>query len=238
MLSNIGEFPAVFWTRGLVMKTENKEQPGQGNTEVLSSAAVARRHALLKGLSRGSVLLAASVPLQTLASGSVLTDPAGGPQVKCSISGQMSGVGSQTTSSEVCNGYSPGYWKFPDKHPWPFPAEPDTPCVDIFKYCTLMMPDPSAPVTVTTTPGKGKGKPLPPPPVADVPASLVYVMQHNNLDQDHFHWIAAWLNGLAQTSGFNYPYSGDEILAFYNGTGPYSADVALDFIKKYLEIHP
>ena len=40
------------------MSTENKEQPGQGNSEVLSPAAIARRHALLKGLSRGSAVLA------------------------------------------------------------------------------------------------------------------------------------------------------------------------------------
>jgi hypothetical protein len=199
------------------MKTENKAQPGQGNSAALPSAAVARRHLLLKGLSRGSVVLAASVPLQTLASGSVFTDPVAGIPVRCSLSGQMSGIGSRVPDA-VCHGYSPGYWKFPKKHPWPSPADPNTPCKDIFSRCTLTMPGLI--------------------PHSQVPASLLYVMQNTNQDQDHFHWIAAWLNGLAQTPGFNYPYSGAEILAFYNGTGPYTAAQALAFIKKYLEVHP
>ncbi|MES2048800.1 MAG: hypothetical protein V4447_10395 [Pseudomonadota bacterium] len=198
------------------MKTENKAQPGQGNSEALSSAAAARRQMLLKGLSRGSAVLVASVPLQTLASGSVFTDPAAGIPVRCSLSGQMSGVGSRVPDA-VCNGYSPGYWKFPAKHPWPSPADPNTPCKDIFSGCTLMMPGST--------------------PHLHVPASLVYVMLHDS-NTDYFHWIGAWLNGLAQTPGFNYPYSGDEILAFYNGTGPYSAAQALAFIKQYLEVHP
>ncbi len=235
MLSNIGEFPAVFWTRGLVMKTENKEQPRQGNSEVLSSAAVARRHALLKGLSRGSVVLATALPLQTLSAKTVFTHTGknGEPVVQCGGSGQMSGVGSRTPDDDDRgDGYSPGYYKFPDKHPWPFGTDPETPCKDIFHGCLLEMPAPVTPPVKVH--GNAHSKPTPPTP--HVPASLVYVLL-NDENSDYYHWITAWLNGMGGApASFNFPYTGPEVIAFYNGTGPYSAAQALEFFKTYMEL--
>lgn len=201
------------------MSIENIEPTGQGEAEALSSAAAARRYLLLKGIGKGSVVLAATVPLQTLASQSVFTNPGkdGAPVVRCGISGMMSGAHSQNTATTVCSGYSPGYYHKPEH--WPPGLNPDALVTVVFPSCTLMVN------------AKGKSPKVP---------TLLEVM---NLTPrvDEFHWIAAWLNAMggAPTS-WNYPYSGAAVQAFYAGTGPsgHTKEQALDFFKTYMEIHP
>ena len=194
------------------MSNETNEQV---TAEALSSAAIARRQVLLKGLSRGTVALVATFPLQTLASGSVFTNPGknGAPVIRCGISGMTSGARSQDTMTTVCSGYSPGYYK--KKEHWPRNLNPDAPCVNVFSRCDLLMK------------------------VGQIyqPASLIWVM-NNASKSDYFHWIAAWVNGSGgAAAGFKFPYSGAEVVSFYNGTGPYSAVDALKFFKTYMEIH-
>lgn len=211
------------------MSNEINEQADQVSAEALSSAAIARRHILLKGLSRSTVVLAATMPLQTLASGSVFTNPGknGAPVIRCGISGMTSGVRSQDTTTTVCSGYSPGYYK--KREHWPRNLNPDAPCVNLFSRCTLTM-----------AVGGGTVKNSSNEPAAGVlqqPASLIWVM-NNAENTDYFHWIAAWVNGMGgAAAGFNFPYTGDEVLAFYKGTGKYPAEDALKFFKTYMEIH-
>lgn len=86
-------------------KTEPSQQasPSPKNNwsnESFSAEATARRRALLKGLGRGTAVLAATVPIQTLAG------------QLCPTSGTMSAQLSQGVStSESCpSGFSPAYW--------------------------------------------------------------------------------------------------------------------------------
>ena len=189
---------------------------------MLSSAAVARRHMLLKGIGKGSVVLAATVPLQTLASQSVFTNPGknGAPVIRCGISGMMSGAHSRDTVTTVCSGYSPGYYQKPEH--WPPGLNPNALVTVVFPSCTLMVN--AAGTSIGT---------------ARVPTLLEVMNLTPRVDE--FHWIAAWLNAMGGApSSWNYPYSGADVQAFYAGTGPggYTKEQALDFFKTYMEIHP
>lgn len=195
--------------------TEQSEAPA--SAQGLSSSAAARRHMLLKGLGRGSAVLAASIPLKTLASTSVFTNPGanGAPVIRCGISGMTSGVHSRDTVTNVCSGYSPGYYK-KSEH-WPAGLNPNALVTTVFPSCTLMI----------STGGGG----------SRVPTLLEVMNSFTNTDE--FHWVAAWVNAMGGApSNWNFPYTGAQIQAFYAGTGPYSKAQALTFIKTYLEIHP
>ncbi len=195
------------------MSIENIEPTGQDKADTLSSAAVARRHLLLKGIVKGSAVLGATVPLQTLASQSVFTNPGknGAPVARCGISGMTSGVHSRDTVTTVCSGFSPGYYS--KKSHWPANLNPDALVTTVFPSCTLRV---------------NGGARVP---------TLLEVM---NLTPrvDEFHWIAAWVNAMGGApSSWNYPYSGADVQAFYAGIGPggYSRAQALDFFKTYME---
>jgi hypothetical protein len=60
-----------------------------------------RRRLLVKGLGKGSALLAAAVPLESLATGTVLT----GNGMLCTVSGNQSAVRSKTAGVPTCGGY-------------------------------------------------------------------------------------------------------------------------------------
>ena len=192
------------------MSTENKEQPGQGSSEALPAAAIARRHALLKGLSRGSVVLAAAAPIQTLATETLLTAD---KNHVCSISGMQSMVHSASPSCQVCGGYSPGWWKQKNgnqpRRTWPtLPMgwTYNTPCKTVFTQCGF-------PANVT-----------------------LFQALWTYPNTDEYHWICAWLNALSHS--FNFPYSGAQVLGFYNaGKGTTTYNNALLFFKTYMETH-
>jgi len=182
---------------------------GLGSIEPLSAGALARRRALFKGIGKGGAVLAASVPIQTLAGQQLLT--AGGLHV-CSVSGMHSGVHSANTSTVYCGGKSPGWWgqsqivsgKLCPKRTWPTLPNSwtyDTKCATVFTRRTLT------------------GNP-----------TLFQVMNPPTYaSYDEFHWICAWLNALSNTGIF--PYNGQQVLEFYNTN---NAD-ALTFFKTYLE---
>lgn len=177
--------------------------------------SLARRHALLKGVGKGAAVMAASVPIRTLAAPTTLTFTADGR--RCTISGAQSGVHSADTLTLVCGGYSPGYWgqadsADPTKPRRTWPTDPNATCRSIFKNSTLRNANYTWP-------------------------TLFQVMSDTRFaSSDEFHWIAAWLNATAKA--LNFPYSAAEVLGFYNaGAGATSYQNALKFFKDNLETH-
>lgn len=198
------------------MTPDSIESAGQDKAKAISGDALARRRALLKGLGKGAAVLASSVPLKTLASTSVFTNPGkgGAPVIRCGLSGMQSGVHSRETVTDTCGGYSPGFYKKSGN--WPSGTNPNATCVSVFSNCTLTMPSSAG----------------------TRPATLLEVM--NNFESsDEFHWIAAWLNGIAGV--FNFPYSGPDVLNLYYGRPvagvTYTYAAALTFFKTYMELH-
>lgn len=196
--------------------SENSATPSQKAEDkgaTLSTDALARRSLLLKGLGRGSAVLAATVPLQTLAGQSLLTYDG---KHQCSVSGMHSGVHSATPSNTpTCGGYSPGWWgqsqivdgKTVPRRTWPIDYR--IKCDTIFTRCTLLNSNGTRP-------------------------SLFQIMSDSRFaSSDEFHWVAAYLNALSQS--FNFPYTAQEVLDFYNSPSSY-AD-ALAFFKTYMENH-
>lgn len=198
------------------MRTENIEAGGQGKAAALSSAAVARRRILLKGVGKGAAVLAATVPIQTLAGQKLLTFDG---KHQCSVSGMQSGVHSATPSgTPVCGGYSPGWWGQDDggkpRRAWP--TDYRTKCVDVFRQCTLLNRDGTKPTLFQVMEKKES------------------ISKFSNTDE--YHWICAWLNALSYS--FNFPYDGNQVLAFYNqGKGSAAYRDALAFFKTYMETH-
>ena len=185
-----------------------------------SAAAMARRQMLIKGLSKGSAVLAASVPLQSLAQSTVLLT---NNNLRCSVSGMQSSVHSKIPEgATICGGYSPGWWGQVEigsnprspRQVWA-PGNPTAICTDTFNKTGV--DDPSEVFTNKTL--------------------------FNVMDEQEFantktrHWIGAFLNGLQQPSN-SFPYSGAEILIFYNleATDP-NRVAAYTLITTYLETH-
>ncbi|TAM34145.1 MAG: hypothetical protein EPN61_17605 [Burkholderiaceae bacterium] len=209
-----------------IEKTKAAEQSeAPADEQALSSEAAARRHMLLKGLGKGSAVLAASIPLKALATlppTSVFTNPGanGAPVVRCGISGMTSGVHSQDTTTNVCSGYSPGYYT--QREHWPSGLNPDALVTTVFPSCKLMV----------NKAGTALGN-------YRVPTLLEVMNLTPRAPVPEFHWIAAWVNAMGGApSSWNFPYTGAQIQAFYAGTGPYTKAQALTFIETYLEIHP
>lgn len=72
-----------------------------------------RRRLLVKGISKGSAVVVAGTPLQSLATSQVLT----GNKMLCTASGMQSAVRSQTTGAVTCSGW--GHTKYQTKSNWP-----------------------------------------------------------------------------------------------------------------------
>jgi len=194
----------------------------QSTVAGLSSRALARRQMLLKGLGKGSaVLAAATVPMHSLATTGTITNTGKGgePAVRCGISGMMSGVHSRETFTTVCSGYSPGRYKKIEN--WPnYRAS----AVDAWNSVNGKSFHKTTKFSEVFGGGLAKG--------------MLDIMNDDE-SSDEFHWIAALLNAVGGApSSFNFPYTGSEVLAFYKGAGQYTAEKALAFFKTYMEIHP
>ena len=200
------------------MNTPNSQSSGQGTSNSVRFTALQRRRMLLKGIGKGSAVIAAAVPIKTLAGQNLLTFDG---KHQCSISGMQSGVHSAVpANTPVCGGYSPGWWGQADgdksgdgdslkpRRTWP--ALPNgwtynTPCQKVFTRRSL------------------PGNP-----------SLFQVMHPPTYaNTDEFHWICAWLNALSHS--FNFPYSGQQVMDLYNS--PTESHNALTFFKTYMETH-
>jgi len=178
--------------------------PGGSGAE--AERVASRRYILLKGIGRGSAILAAAAPIKTLASTPSLT--ANG--LICTLSGTQSAAISQATRLPTCGGLSPGYY-------------------------TKISHWPSYPTTTYTVGGKtftqittffalfGGG----------MNVGLLKIMQTRPHNNDEFHWIAALLNAIKAPPGYVFPYSALEVLSLYRDIGK-RAD-ALMFFKGFME---
>ncbi|QHE76683.1 hypothetical protein [Hydrogenophaga sp. PBL-H3] len=203
------------------------EQPKQ-----LSAEANARRLMMLKGLGRGSaVVSAAALPLSALSQGStLLLTPTGkgGEEagLRCSVSGMQSKVANSRIPSDArtCGGYSPGWWgqeaenngKIVPRRTWPIDYK--TKCTSLFtRYAT---DDPGMSGLFTNG------------------VTLFDVMRKSEFASTKTrHWIGAYLNGLSGgVPGFPFPYSGAEVMKFYN-TMDQKRDQFYALVVTYLEIH-
>ncbi len=213
---------------------------------------MARRRMMLKGLSKGGAVLAASTAsIHSLASGTTFVTR---DNHICSISGQHSAVHSATTNTETCGGYRCDTYK--DKTKWPgnvnCNADNRTVCKDS-KLEAYGEEDSSPDDDESdrekydgnnwTDAGRGKVKHCHPDKWKTdrskkyskykVTCTLYDVMDFHadkNKDQDEVHWIGAWLN--ACNSRLNFPYSPDEVKAYYGkGKGTPEYENALAFFK-------
>jgi hypothetical protein len=150
-------------------------------------ARLSRRSVLFKGLGKGSAVLAAAVPIKTLASTVSVT--ANGKI--CSISGVQSAVHSATKNLPTCGGLSPGYYMTLSH--WPnYPNTTYTVGSKTFNQNS----------TFSAVFGGGLNQ------------GLLSIMQAPN-NEVEFHWIAALLNAIKPPFGYVFPYTPQEVLDLY-----------------------
>lgn len=108
----------------------------------LSDESLARRRLLMKSLGKGAAVVAASVPLQSLAAGNLGASRLPGTTKKCIVSGNLSTVGSVSPLVDnECSGYSPTYYS--NLSNWPaLPAgkSPASPFSDFFPGSNVSTP--------------------------------------------------------------------------------------------------
>ncbi|MDP3168428.1 MAG: hypothetical protein Q8N06_23615 [Hydrogenophaga sp.] len=194
----------------------------------LSPEASARRLIMLRGLGKGSaVVTAAALPLSTLAQGSTLlvtgTVGGGAPVYRCSISGMQSNVTSSNMpgDAKVCGGYSPGWWGQKDgykpRRPWPI----DYKTISNTLFTRYASDDPGYAHLFTAS------------------TTLFDVMRSSSFSPTKTrHWIGAYLNGLSGGApGFPFPYSGPEVMSFYNSSDTVKRNKFYELVVTYLESH-
>lgn len=232
------------------MSTEITESIKQSKAESLSSPAMARRKMLLKGLGKGSAVLVGSASMQTLASATNLVTTDG---KKCSISGQHSAVHSQSTNTQTCGGHKCSTYK--DHTKWPTNvnkhADHKTVCKDSQRKAygeedSVNGDDDNKEKDrhngyAWVDDGLGKVKHCHPNQwkkdtsrkysKSEVTCTLKDIIDfHSDNNEDEAHWVCAWLN--AHKFPQNYPYTPDEIKAFYDsGSGTEKYNNALAFCK-------
>jgi hypothetical protein len=150
-------------------------------------APISRRSVLFKGLGKGSAVLAAAVPIKTLASTPSVT--ANGKI--CTISGVQSAVHSGSTHLPYCGGMSPGYYTMLSH----WPNYPNT----TYTVGTKTFNNKS---TFKYVFGGGLSQ------------GLWSIMQAPN-NEVEFHWIAALLNAIKPPLGYVFPYTAQEVLNLY-----------------------
>lgn len=221
---------------------------GQSRPSAMSSGALARRKLLIKSLGKGSaVLAAASVPIQTLATTTLVRNG----QI-CSVSGMQSGVHSRPPTSNTCNGYSPG--KYKDRANWPANCNADAlvtavcsrSTLKVYKYRKVVTRPDKTSVTSffrsyksnaasTSTSADGTKTVI---TYDSMVVATLFEAVDGFPNSDECHWICAWLNALGGPtgSGILFPYSTTEVIAFYNlGSGSTEYINALSFFKSYME---
>lgn len=194
----------------------------------LSPEAAARRLIMLRGLGKGSaVVTAAALPLSTLAQGSTLlvtpTGNGGTANLRCTVSGIQSTVANSKIPSDarVCGGYSPGWWGQETggvpRRTWPIDYK--TKSKTLFtRYAT---DDPGYAHLFTNS------------------TTLFDVMRSSSFSPTKTrHWIGAYLNGLSGGApGFPFPYSGAEVMSFYNSSDAVKRNKFYELVVTYLESH-
>ena len=214
------------------------ERPVPESTTPLTSAALARRHMLLKSLGKGTAALAvASVPMRTLANTPTLVMMDG---TRCSISGMQSGNHSRMGPTSTCVGKSPGYWHTYSH--W-IPAQRANWNVT---FGTLFG-DLGSPVQgftlydIVCSVGNQGGTPPPPgvPPGPDHPVFSPGAEGKKFNNRPEWHWCSAWMNAVASniagTGVIDYPYTPAQVIAIYQDPEDFhgvTREFALNFFKK------
>lgn len=196
------------------MNTENIESAEQGKAAALSSAALARRRMLLKGLGKGSAALAVVVPINTLAATTII----GGTKL-CTVSGVQSNIGSHPTDGTVCSGYTPGHYAVLTNWPGYAPGNnPPTTATATNTVDGITFTDSSEFREVF---GGGSNN------------KLLNILT-SAPTSDEAVWVTALLNAIKNPPTFNFPYTPSQVRAFYTGGGTL-ADQALAFFKGYMQ---
>ncbi|WP_295954242.1 hypothetical protein [Rhodoferax sp.] len=184
----------------------------------LTSDAMARRRMLLKSLGKGSsVIAAAAIPMHTLAATGTLAKTANG--MRCTVSGNQSAIHSQTTVSDVCVGYSPGYYKMVSH--WPNYNSTTTLATNSFDTKTFTQNSKFSDVFGGSS------------SIGSI--TLIDIMK-SYPSSEEFHWIAALLNSLPGSPATNFPYFASKVVGFYLAAEPMRTN-ALNFFKGYMEVH-
>jgi len=204
------------------------------DTPTTAPEAHAKRRALLKGA--GVVAAAGGTPLIAMATDGrrLVTNIGKGnsPSIVCSLSGWQSFQNAQRTgqyqdgkflsgtpSTNVCGGYSPGWWG-------------QTNQIKAKRWTGGMAGLPDVPYT-TALPGGTRT-------VGGTTATMWQLMSDSAFSShDDRHWLGAWLNARSNEVSYpynandNFPFSSQQITSFYMEG---NAD-ALALIKTYLELH-
>jgi hypothetical protein len=187
---------------------------GPGSDHAGAPAPMSRRRLILKTLGKGSAVVAASVPLKTLAgTSSVLPNGQ-----LCSISGVQSATHSATPSLPTCGGLSPGYYSKLSK--WPYYNKAMSPKCSYSVSCSrgMVMFNENTAFSAVFQGGSTK--------------TLKDIMTTTPNNEDEFHWIPALLNAIKAPAGYVFPYSPGEVIDMYASA---QHDNALSFFKNYME---
>src|SRR5437762_2554474 len=173
---------------------EGAGQPEISAASVISATGdadhvMSRRRVLLKGIGKGSAILAAAAPIKTLASTPSVT--ANG-QI-CTISGVQSGAHSPATNLPTCAGKKARFYSTIAN--WPngdttYPIDAAHSFSKVTKFNALF--------------GGGST------------SNLMNILKDSSVPPEA-HWIAALLNGIKAPAGYVFPYSAQEVLALYAG---------------------
>lgn len=213
-----------------IKQSGSDERSAVAGSDELPSAS--RRAMLLKGLGKGTAVLAVTAPVKTFA---VIPSVTADGRL-CSMSGFNSGGQSLRPVTAQCVGHSPGYWKNHDNWPSDYNSslEPGTGTSFIATFGAFKTIPLSA-FWSDGDKGNGGGKKQGGGGATTDP-TLRQVLQYENSDE--FHWIGALLNAAAGAQGFYganyvYPYTASEVIDFYNGISAsgHSYAEALAFFK-------
>ena len=198
------------------MSTDRPQPLPQATASELSAAPaqVSRRRALLKGVGKGAAVLAAAVPIKSLATTTVTAD-----KHLCSVSGSMSGVRSVTTGMVTCGGRKFSLYK--PVGSWPI----DGMSQEVVNNGTSNF------LRSTTNFGAVFGNGL--TGAAYTMATMFGAGVSDATAIDEAHWIVALLN--AKNYPATFPYTPAEILAQYAAGGATRLN-ALTFYKTHMEL--
>lgn len=174
-----------------------------------ATRVASRRHVLLKGIGKGSAILAATVPIKTLAS---IPSVTANGQI-CTVSGTQSAAHSQATQLPTCGGLSPGYY-MKIEH-WPYYSSSNQNPTYTVGSKTF-----NSSTTFYSVFGGGMTTGM---------LEIMNTEPHNNAE---FHWIAALLNAIKAPPGYVFPYAPQEVLDLYNSA---QQAAALQFFSGYME---
>lgn len=200
------------------MGTEKIEPTAQSGAQALSSAALARRRMLLKGVGKGAAVVAAAVPIQTLATQSVLTYDG---LHQCTVSGAMSGVHSATpTGTPTCNGYTSS--RYATLSFWPgYVAGSPAHATNTVDGITFNETASFATVFGGGSSGGGSA------------ARLLNIVTSGSPEPEQV-WVTALLNAIknATVPSLNFPYTPSQVRALYASS---QAAQALSFFRSYMQ---